>query len=122
LRATGKTATVRQGKRELKNCIPDFTQILCHACQSGKLIIFLYPFGSTGARGRSSANFGKTDELRYFYQPVWTGNGSLVWTRNCAGSSANQPWRTISGTRAYRIAVYFRFQCARQPSCLTNVM
>jgi len=115
---------IRSGRESAsgKNRIPDFTHMLCHACQSGKLIIFLYPSGSTGAHGRSSANFGKTDELRSFHQPVWTGNGSLVWTRNCAVSSANQPRRTISGTRVCRIAVHFRFPCSRHPSSLKNVV
>jgi hypothetical protein len=65
--------------------------VLCHACQSGKLIIFLYPSCSTGARGRSSSNSGKTDALRSFYRPFWTGNSSVVWTRNCAVSCAKRP-------------------------------
>jgi hypothetical protein len=49
-----------------KNRFCDFMGLLCTARQSGKLIIFLYPMGSTGARSRKSANFVKTDKFRLF--------------------------------------------------------
>jgi hypothetical protein len=82
--ASHREKQIRSGRESAfeKNRFPDFTHMLCHACQSGKLIIFLYPSGSTGARGRSSANFGKTGELRSFYKLVWTGNGSLCLDTN----------------------------------------
>ena len=104
-----KTAMIRQGKHVKKNRIPAFTHRLCHACQSGKLIIFLYPSGSTGARGRSSANSGKTDALRSFYRSFWTGNSSVVWTRNCAISCAKRPCISLPAYGQTGLLINFAF-------------
>jgi hypothetical protein len=64
----------------------NFAQISRRASQSGEFIIFLYPLGSSGARGRKSANFVYSVKLTPIITIVWIGKDTCILTGNCVVS------------------------------------